>query len=278
MAAECRYRSNSLSVGFWRVHRMAMRHYVRTMTAVLDDPDEIAAVFRGSELDGLPIEEGLGDTWVITGLDAGRLLPAWRVARTVVDTTGRWPVLTSVDEQWQEPEDDEVEALEHAAETTDPWTVYRWWGDVTAERRAWERLLADPAALEQAALRVGRYVGTGQWFTPREGVQIVLLPTATQWLAPAWLSYFGAEQFGGDAGRNALAAAIRQWEREWGAELVASWGTMLQFVAARRPALGEAAWQLALQQLAIGGSLEATPSELALALTRSDAWFLHSRP
>jgi Domain of unknown function (DUF4253) len=79
------------------------------------------------------------------------------------------------------------------------------------------------------------------------------------------------------AGRG-LAAAIRQWEQQRGAELVACWGTMLQFVVGRQPALGEQAWQLAVQQLAVGGSLQMPPWELALALTRSDAWFMHHRP
>jgi hypothetical protein len=53
---------------------------------------------------------------------------------------------------------------------------------------------------------------------------------------------------------------------------------MLQFVVGRQPALGEQAWQLALQHLAVGGSLLTPPWELALALTRSDAWFMHDRP
>ena len=79
-------------------------------------------------------------------------------------------------------------------------------------------------------------------------------------------------------GLEALAAAIREWEQQWGAELVASWGTMLQFVVSRQPNLGEQAWQLALQLLAVGGSLQSQSWELALAVTRSDAWFLHDRP
>ena len=289
------------------------------MTPVLDDPDEIAAAFRGTVLDGLPIEEGLGDTWVVTGIEGSRLLPAWQAARTGTAETGRWPVLTMVDEQWLDAEDEQIEALEHAAGTVDPWTVYHWWGSeslitpedvhlwlpdflgpdaaeqaqrnlswpqplVAVERWTWERLLADSAALEQAWRRAARYVGTGQWFTPLDGAQIVLLPTSTQWLAPAWLNYHGATEkaarieLGDDPGRTGLAAAIRQWEQQWGAELVASWGTMLQFVVGRQPALGEQAWQLALQHLAVGGSLQTPPWELALALTRSDAWFLYDRP
>lgn len=268
------------------------------MTAVLDDPDEIAAAFRGTLLEGLPIEEGLGDTWVVTGLDSGRLLSAWRVARSAIGTTGRWPVLTALDEQWQDPDELPADV------TVDPWTVYRWWGAdaliapdelhlwlpdflttepasapqplLAVERRTWERLLADPAALAAARRRASR---PGHWFTPPGGAQLVLLPTATQWLAPTWFDYHGALAVQpGDLGRTALAAAIRQWDQQWGAELVASWGTMLQFVAARRPAVGEEAWGLALQQLAVGGSLQAAPWELALSLTQTDIWFLHDRP
>ena len=289
------------------------------VTGVMDDPDEIAAVFRGTALEGLPIEEGLGDTWVVTDVEPSRLLPAWRAARAAVASTGRWPVLTMASERWLDPESEQIAALEHAARTVDPWTVYRWWGHdsviepeelhlwlpdalgedateqalrslggptslVAVERWTWERLLADPAALERSWPKAAPYVGTQQWFANVNEAQVVLLPTSTQWLAPAWLNYFGATEKESRTaprdhpGRKALAAAIRQWEQQWGAELVASWGTMLQFVVARQPAVGEQAWQLALQLLAVGGSLEAQSWELALAVTRSDAWFLHDRP
>ncbi|SDZ63634.1 protein of unknown function [Asanoa ishikariensis] len=288
------------------------------MTSALDDPDEIAAVFRGTVLDGLSIEEGLGDTWVVTGVDKSQLLPAWRAARAATAQTGRWPVLAMVDGQWLDPEREQIEALEHAARTVDPWAVHQWSGadahsliepdqlhlwlpdflgqdatqqarqdlrppttPVAVQRWTWERLLADPTALEQAWPHTAPYVGTRCWFTPLEGADVVLLPTPVQWLAPAWFDYWGAISLGnrgGDPGRDGLAAAIRQWEQQWGAELVASWGTMLQFVVSRQPALGEQAWQLALQHLAVGGSLETPAWKLALALTRSDAWLLHDRP
>ncbi|MFJ8580019.1 DUF4253 domain-containing protein [Micromonospora sp. NPDC093277] len=281
------------------------------MTTVLDDPDEIVAALRGTVLDGLPIEEGLGETWVVTGIEPTQLLPAWRAARAATPETGRWPVLTSVDEQWHDATREEIEALDRAARTVDPWTVFRRRGtddprlgredlhlwlpdglgedfarrvarDVTlpatrlaVERRTWERLLGDPDAIERGWRRAASLVGTRNWYTPVEGIQLVLLPTPTQWLAPAWLSYFGALR---PQGTEGLAAAIRHWEQRWDAELVASWGTMLQFVVGRRPALGEQAWQLARQLLALGGSLDSGRWELALAVTRSDAWFLHDRP
>jgi hypothetical protein len=279
----------------------------------MDDPDEIAAALRGTELDGLAIEEGLGETWVVTGIDPDRLLPAWRAARAAVPEIGRCPVVTMDDALWQDPTTEEVEALSQAARTLDPWTVYRWYGmrevvephhlhvhlppflaprdvdqarrdlrppttTVTVERWVWERIVADPVALDHALRGAARLVGTRRWYTPTGPVQIVLLPTPNQWLAPAWLDYFGATEVADGRGRAGLAAAMRQWQRQWGAELVACWGTMLQFVVARQPALGDPAWQLAIEHLATANSLQAEPWELALALTRSDAWFLHDRP
>ncbi|GAA2362330.1 hypothetical protein GCM10010170_058370 [Dactylosporangium salmoneum] len=53
---------------------------------------------------------------------------------------------------------------------------------------------------------------------------------------------------------------------------------MLQFVVARPPTLGPDAWRLAKQLKAVGGNLQMPPWALALAVTRSDAWFLHDRP
>ena len=279
----------------------------------MEDPDEIAAVLRGTALAGQPIEEGLGETWVVTGIEPSRLLPAWRAARATVAETGRWPVVTMDDQLWQDPTTEDIEALAEESRTLDPWTVYRWWGEradiqphdlhlhlpdfpapndvdqarrdlslptslLTVERWMWERILADPVALEHAWQRAAPYVGTRHWFTPPGQVQIVLLPTPDQWLAPTWFDYFGATEIVDGRGRAGLAAAMRQWQRQWGAELVAFWGTMLQFVVTRQPSLGEPAWQLALEHLAVGGSLQPDSWQLALALTRSDAWFLHDRP
>ena len=62
-----------------------------------------------------------------------------------------------------------------------------------------------------------------------------MLPTASPWLAVRWVGYFGA---GDDL--PAFVAALRRWHSTWGAELVAAWGTMLQFTVARRPQHGEA--------------------------------------
>jgi hypothetical protein len=276
---------------------------------VVDDPDQVMVALRGSVLDGQVVEEGIGGTLLVADVDPDRLLDVWRAARSVVARTGRWPVLTGTGELDAEPSVAEVAALERAGRTVDPWLVFRRCRDEdpigedalgsyvpglfgaelvaraaaeldlpttgpVLERWIWRTLLVDPVLAERAHDSAASLVGTRTWFTPVQ-VQLVLLPTPTQWLAPAWVSYFGAL----DRQRiEGLAAAIRQWERLWGAELVACWGTMLQFVVARRPALDEQAWQLAEQILAVGGSLQMPPWQLAFALTRSDAWFLHDRP
>ncbi|MGN9812923.1 hypothetical protein ACTMSW_26670 [Micromonospora sp. BQ11] len=115
----------------------------------MGDPDEIAAAFRGTVLDGLPIEEGLGDTWVVTGIDTRQLLPAWRAARAATAKTGRWPVLTTVDQWWMDAEREQVRR-----DLPVPPTL------VAVERWTWERLVADPAALEKVWTRTAPYVGS----------------------------------------------------------------------------------------------------------------------
>lgn len=109
------------------------------------------------------------------------------------------------------------------------------------------------------------------WFVP-ERVQLALLPTTSAWLPMVWHGYFGLED------DEIMAACLWQWNQAWGAELVASWYTMLQFVVGHRPAFGPAAWALAGQQLALGHNLEIPQFDLAWDLSLRDTWFLHSRP
>jgi hypothetical protein len=275
---------------------------------VIDDLDEVAAALRGTPLEGHRVVEGLGGTMLVEDVAPTDILKSWRAAPSAVPVTGRWPVLTGVGELYHEPEPDEVAALERAARAVDPWSIYPNWGDdpvgsddlrwhvwdvggvdllaraaqelplpttrLAVERWVWETILADPVLAEAGDSIAASYVGTRTWYTPAE-VQLVLLPTPVQWLAPAWISYFGAARPDGQAG---LAAAIRQWEHSWSAELVACWATMLQFVVNRPPAPGPGAWQLAKQLKAVGGNLDMPPWQLALAVTRSNAWFLHDRP
>jgi Domain of unknown function (DUF4253) len=283
--------------------------WAATVVPVTATIEQMTAALRGTALEQYTVDEGVSGTLIIEDVDPGRLLELWRAARAVVPVTGRWPVFTPPGGLYAEPTDDEVAALAAAARTIDPWPVYerhrgespltesqrnsylytlaadglpadeaaaaagprtegeldRWW---------FERVVADPARTAEMQEKYGPLAGTGRWHDVSEA-QLVLLPTDKQWLAPAWISYFGAARADG---YEAWAAAMIEWETRWGAELVAAWGTMLQYVVARRPEPDEHAWQLAGQLLALGGNLEMDRWQLALAVTVGDAWFLHDRP
>ncbi|MGC4864680.1 DUF4253 domain-containing protein [Micromonospora sp. DT53] len=279
------------------------------MAARMDDAGDIAAALRGTALQGHPVGEGLGRTFLVEQVDPARLLDAWHAAHAAMPATGRWPVFTLPGDLDHEPDVDELADLDRVARTLDPWSVYQRYGredaqdqgkveryvraflgdDMVAaaleqltlpttstalQRWTYDTLLADPE-LAFRAFRGSEYlVGTSRWHTWPE-VQLVLLPTTSQWLAPAWVPYFGATR---DNGIPALAAAMWQWDQRWGAALIAAWGTMLQLTAQRRPQPGPQAWELAGQLLAVGGSLQCEQWQLAIALTRGDAWFLHDRP
>ena len=79
-------------------------------------------------------------------------------------------------------------------------------------------------------------------------------------------------------GGGDLCAALWQWHQQWGAELVASWGTMLQLIAGRAPGLTDQAWELSGQLLGWGPNTSAERWMTATAVATSDAWFLHNRP
>lgn len=282
---------------------------VRVVTAPVRDLRAIAAAFHGTVLQDRPVEEGIGDTVIVDEVDPGRLLEAWRAARAVVPSTGRYPVFTLPGDLHHEPTPAEIDDLARAARAVDPWTVFRRHRDghpmepwrvesyVSAflgaggppsaagpppapasepelDRWLYDTLLADPVLADHARRWYEPLVGTRTWHPVRE-VQLVLLPTTSPWLAPAWISYFGALRPGGP---EAWAAAMRQWHQRWGAELVAVFSTTLHLVVARQPQPGPPAWELAGQLLALGGSLQHKQWQLAMAVARSDAWFLHDRP
>jgi hypothetical protein len=281
---------------------------------MIEDADGITEAFSGTALAGYTVQEGPGRTFVVPDIDPDGLLQAWRAARSAVPATGRSPVLITTDfadiedEVGEGADPADLDDLDVAARTTDPWVpprgaledddplateedlpnrhLYGFPAEVIEEvtaglsmpvpervlhRWIYDRLLAEPALAEPVRPGIDRLIGTTGWFVP-ESVQLVLLPTGRPWLSPYWLGYFGSP----DA--TWLSAVEKQWHDRWGAEVVASWGTMLQFVAGRRPAPGDPAWELAGQLKRVGGSLQMPRWMLALALPHSDTWFLHHRP
>ncbi|MBM2614293.1 DUF4253 domain-containing protein [Actinoplanes sp. LDG1-06] len=209
---------------------------------------DVAALLRGTVLDGLPVEEDVGGALVVQDIDSGLILPSWQAARSLVPETGRWPVMIVPEEIHGDPSPEEVATLETAATTMDPWSVFH---PPVADRHDYDAALGDPVLAAHVTTMLGDFTGTRQWFVPN-AVHLALLPTPRPWLAPGWLRYYGA----GDPTRwTALTAALWQWNQRYGAELVAWWGTMLQFVVSRPPAPGDEAWELAGQLSAVGGSL-----------------------
>lgn len=118
-----------------------------------------------------------------------------------------------------------------------------------------------------------------EWFDPSpQAVVIVLLPITSGAESLAYLHWYAAETVGSEA----LIAVLKDWEQAYGAELVAHFGTMLQFVVSRPPQTLDQAFALAAQQYAVAPCTLALPGvslrEHVRALMHTDKWFLHERP
>ena len=117
------------------------------------------------------------------------------------------------------------------------------------------------------------------WYKPQyESHGLLLMPSLRGWEAPAYLNWFASylcnSQF--------IVALLREWHEQYGAELVAHYGTMLQFMVSSRPATIEQAFELAWQQHTISPCTTYLPGvsvrNHARALLHTDRWFLHERP
>jgi hypothetical protein len=117
------------------------------------------------------------------------------------------------------------------------------------------------------------------WFDPKPLPQaLLLMPSPRGWEVPAYISWFGAylcnSQF--------IVALLKEWHCLYGAELVAHFGTMMQFKVARRPQTAEEAFHLAWQQHMVAPCTTILPGvsvrDHARALLHTDKWFLHEKP
>ncbi|WP_426211167.1 DUF4253 domain-containing protein [Massilia sp. TWP1-3-3] len=115
------------------------------------------------------------------------------------------------------------------------------------------------------------------WFE-QEPVILLFLPTPNSWDALAYLNWYGASDFGSE---NYIALG-RAWEKRFGAELFAHFGTMLECFVSDPPISVQEAWELAQEHDLAASCTLALPGitlrHYAIGLMGSDRWFLHERP
>ena len=91
----------------------------------------------------------------------------------------------------------------------------------------------------------------------------------------AYFDFFGTAP-------EVMVAAQRRWEEQFGAELVASYGTMLQYFVRRAPTTLKQALRLAWEQERLAECTTITRGVSLLhharVLVGRDRWFLHERP
>ncbi|BFM39580.1 DUF4253 domain-containing protein [Synechocystis sp. LKSZ1] len=137
---------------------------------------------------------------------------------------------------------------------------------------------------EQDAFEVSRvmapdYLDYLDWFSSSSPLTpVLLLPTPNSWDTLAYLHWYGACT----CGTSMAIRFLEHWYRQYGAELVCHYGTMLQFRVKRRPQSPTAAFQLAWEQEALAPCTTLLPGvslrDHARALMTVDHWFLHERP
>ena len=274
---------------------------------------------------------------------ASSALDDWRILRSMVDETRRWPVVVtawsgSVD--WQEAIDGEMllgrASYQHEEgkqiDDVAPLRVLERAAAIDAQAELNERArlqrfrpgaLTDEDCIEIATegcenrfgeapnpetlrailtgdtreprLALERYVARWEderrdanddtvptahqsWFEPTEPMAILLLPCLHGWAVPAFLPFFGAES----SGSPLLIASLRSWQQRFGAELVAHYGTMLQFLVTRPPADFDQALHVAWEHERLAECTTVLPGvalrDHARALLELDRWFLHERP
>ena len=119
------------------------------------------------------------------------------------------------------------------------------------------------------------------WFDPRpdDPAGLVLLPITEPCHAAGYLAFYGAD---GEGRHEALLRLMSEWQDRFGAQLVASWGTMLQFVVSAPPRTLDEAFDLAAQHADVAPCTTMLPGEgirqLARHLWCGERWFLHERP
>ncbi len=155
--------------------------------------------------------------------------------------------------------------------------VRRDLGSVSSYGRLERYLFAWEAEQPNASEVLADFREPLDWFEPG-GHHLALLPTSKAHGAAAFTSYWGAS---GPGGAEDLVRILRSWHERFGAELVANWYTVLQFVVDRPPRSPEQAWSLVDEHLCIGQDLASsgnTPRWYVYQVLYEPTWLIHDHP
>lgn len=107
------------------------------------------------------------------------------------------------------------------------------------------------------------------------GTGVLLLPTPRSWEVMAYLEFWGTAT-------EVVAGLVRHWVKQYGAELVAHFGTILQFAVTRPPSTLQQALRLAWEQETVAECTTITRGvsllDHARVLVGRNQWLLHERP
>lgn len=224
----------------------------------------------------------------IVEIAAAEALVAWEIGRDLIAETGRWPLVVtswgSGDWRTAFEEEDLFDRFPFTQVSSpldvSPAAILRRAGLADAEAFLRQMMHGNPNLVDRPVsdegLRAGRHL---DWFEPQSmPVGLLFLPTPHGPDALAYLSWYAT--LGHDAAN--FIAVLRRWEATWGAELVAHYGTMLQFAVDRPPRDQQSAYLLAREQIAVAPCTTALPlvgvKAHANALVGRGSWFLHERP
>lgn len=118
------------------------------------------------------------------------------------------------------------------------------------------------------------YYSYQDWCELDKTMPLILLPNPHSWNALAYMHWYGGS-------KNSIYL-LKQWQEEYGAELVCLYGTVLQLFVERKPSSIEEAFELASQQIAMA-SWRFSKSGVSIrnharALLNLDRWLLEDNP
>lgn len=250
--------------------------------------DELRRALAGAPLAGNRMLEvlvpGSGEKALVVETEPDERWAAWQQARDALEYTSRWPVVSASFAGGQWPScvvaDDMFARGEYTYELepgTDvsPSAIIERSRSRTADQLVEETLREVPEIFDDDFDYEGDDYISG--FDPTGmPTYLVLLPTAHSWHALAYMHFWAS----GNA--ESHLALLASWRERYGAELVAHYGTMLEFRVERPPRTLEQALPLAREQVAAAPCTTLLPcvglTAHARALVGRTHWFLHERP